>query len=209
MALRTSDSMTFTRTWRYESGLGWPVTLIVFGALFALIFAAVSLLCALLVTQHSSRVALIVTAFLIVLLTFRFYRMTPRVRLTAGGLEVVAPWTRSDLPSIPAQFSLDDLDVENAEVVEHLKRKDLGPRALLSKPVVSAHVGSTQGWCVLENGRHAHVFIGRHPEAVYLPTFTGYALLVSLRGPRSFLQAIRASQPTEGSGDGTGASPGQ
>ena len=53
--------------------------------------------------------------------------------------------------------------------------------------------GYRSGWFKLKNGEKALLFVTDEKQVVYLPTDEGYSLLMSVKEPETFLQALQTS----------------
>ncbi|HEV2853711.1 MAG TPA: hypothetical protein VHC97_12985 [Thermoanaerobaculia bacterium] len=115
----------------------------------------------------------------------------PRLQVTPSEIRVQARWARSRSTPLPTRIPLQDLQIESAEVVDLLARRDLFPHGSLLTGRSSGH-GYPQGFYSLANGQHAVVLLSRWSGVLYLPTRTGEVWLASLNDARKCLEILRS-----------------
>ena len=117
---------------------------------------------------------------------FAYFLVSARnttVELTAQSLEIHGGLYGRSIP-------LRELDLERARRVDLTQDRSL---ALAGRTNGIGLPGYQAGWFRLRSGEKALVFLTDPRRALYVPTRAGYALLVSVREPEAFLQALGRS----------------
>jgi hypothetical protein len=83
--------------------------------------------------------------------------------------------------------------------LEAARAVDLGREPAL-QPVVrtagTAFPGYRAGWFQLRDGERALLYVTDPSRVAYVPTRSGYSVLLSVADPAAFLESLRRSQPT-------------
>lgn len=110
-----------------------------------------------------------------------------RFELSDAGLRL-----RGDLYGrmIPA----DSLRGGAARIIDLSSSPDLQPGL---RTMGTAFPGYRAGWFRLRNGEKALVYLTETSRTVYIPTRTGYSVLVTPQRPERFLERLRAVAPSE------------
>lgn len=110
---------------------------------------------------------------------------TARFELSSAGLRLRGDlWGRT--------VALDEILGARARLVDLAAEPDLQPRLR----TMGTSVGGYQsGWFRLRNGEKALLYLTDRRHVVYLPTRSGYSLLLSVREPERFLTRLRELAP--------------
>ncbi len=104
-----------------------------------------------------------------------------RIRLDAGGLEVVTSFYRRRL-------ALAELQIDHARVIDLDERTELQP---MVKTLGTSLPGFQSGWFRLRNMHKALVATVSGKRVLYLPTTRGFDLLLQPRRPQALLERLQ------------------
>ena len=126
-------------------------------------------------------ICLLLAAILLALVYTAYSSQNSRVQIEADQIRIVGDfWGRS----IP----FTQLDGANARVIDLADEPDYAPKR---RTLGTGMPGYASGWFRLYNGEKALVYLSRRDRVVHLPTYDGYALLLSLDEPENFLEALK------------------
>jgi hypothetical protein len=126
-------------------------------------------------------VAVLVVGLLVVMGLFAYASRQAKFEVSPAGLTIRGDIYGRHLPAaalVPAEAKAVDLSL-NQDL--RLKWRTNG----------AGFPGYSSGWFRLGNGEKALVFVTDRRRVVYLPTRTGYAVLLSVAEPEEFLRAWR------------------
>jgi hypothetical protein len=129
---------------------------------------------------------ILLIAATVLLATVRGARVS-RFELSDAGLRL-----RGDLYGrmIPA----DSLRGAAARIVDLANTPDLRPRR---RTMGTALPGYRAGWFRLRNGEKALVYLTETSRTVYVPTRSGYSVMLTPEQPERFLERLRTVAPSE------------
>lgn len=132
---------------------------------------------------RSTFLALIAVLFVLPLMFIWMYAriVTANVGIGPNGVEFRAPWYGRTIP-------LAALRTEEAEVISLRER---GPRVPNMRTNGLGLPGLQVGWFRLVSGERSLAFLTSRDRVAYVPTASGYSLLLSLERPEEFIAALR------------------
>ena len=108
-----------------------------------------------------------------------------RFEVTPTGLRLVGDlWGRT--------VAWEAIDVAGARHLDLRAAREYRPRR---RTFGTGLPGYSSGWFRLRNGEKALAYLTDRSRVVYLPTREGYSMLLSVREPQAFLDAVKAAPP--------------
>ncbi|MEW8254254.1 MAG: PH domain-containing protein [Candidatus Thiodiazotropha taylori] len=103
-----------------------------------------------------------------------------QVHLSDKQLEIVGDlWSRV--------IKIDRVNFSNIQLLDLYKADDY---ALKFRTLGLRVPGYSSGWHRLRNGEKALVYITNRHEVIYIPTYDGYSLLLSIENPNDFMSKL-------------------
>jgi hypothetical protein len=129
-------------------------------------------------------VAVLVLAGVVVLATSLYGARSSRFEVTPAGLQIRGDWYGRFIPA-------DTLVRDRAQRVTLTAAADLRPTR---RTMGTGLPGYQAGWFRLANGEKALLYLTDRTKAVYVPTTSGFSLLLSPQDPDGFLSALRSQR---------------
>ena len=124
----------------------------------------------------------VVLAIVFIALAYTAYAARhSRVEVGSDRIRIVGDFWGREIP-----FS--QLDVSSARIVDLGRTKEYSPKR---RTLGTGLPGYASGWFRLHNGEKALVYLTRRQEVVYVPTFNGYSLLLSVEDSRRFITTLK------------------
>jgi len=119
-------------------------------------------------------------AFLVLLVYFAYASLNTQFEISAEALQIKnVPYGR--------EIPLSELDLERARIVDLEYDHELRPTIRTNGIGLP---GYSSGWYRLQGSERGLLFVTERSEVVYIPTYEGYSLLLSLREPEAFLAGL-------------------
>ena len=127
-----------------------------------------------------------ILAFIFMALVYTAYAArNSRIELKTKSIKLVGDFWGRETP-------YDALNVAGARVLDLSIYTAFAPKR---RTFGTGLPGYASGWFRLQNGEKALLYLTNRRQVAYVPTFEGYALLLSVEHPENFIERLQQSIP--------------
>jgi hypothetical protein len=127
----------------------------------------------------------LLAAVLIALAYTAYSSRNSRVEIESDRIKLVGDFWGREIP-----VSL--LNVSGARILDLIGNTEYSPKR---RTFGTGLPGYASGWFRLRSGEKALVYLTKRRDVVYVPTFDGYSLLLSVEEPERFIETLQRYSP--------------
>jgi hypothetical protein len=130
-------------------------------------------------------ICVLLAAVLIALAYTAYSSRNSRVEIESDRIKLVGDFWGREIP-----VSL--LNVSGARILDLIGNTEYSPKR---RTFGTGLPGYASGWFRLRSGEKALVYLTKRRDVVYVPTFDGYSLLLSVEEPERFIETLQRYSP--------------
>ena len=123
----------------------------------------------------------VLTVVLLALAYTAYSSRNSRIEIENDRIKLVGDFWGREIP-----FKL--LDVSDARILDLTRNVEYAPKR---RTFGTGMPGYASGWFRLRSGEKALIYLTRRHEVVYIPTYDGYSLLLSVEEPQKFIEMLQ------------------